>query len=644
MRSSVPIAIFVLIVISVPTAMSGRAAEYPYIDAVEEIIGDWIITENTTVINRTVVLQGNLLIRGGGLELINSTVILRCYADGQFRIEVKEGYIRIIGSRITADDPENRYYITIGAGGTLSAEDSVIEYSGYQDGERSGVYVLGKLEIENTTFRWNYCPLWVWKLKDTTLRNITLYRNSWGMRFLECRNVSVIGANITENYRNGIWMEGGEGNIITKSFINGIYLPSHNSIAQGIRIENESGDLISENRILRTSREGVFITGRVAQRNTVLNNTFIINGVAGIHLYETSNNTVKKNNLSGSYLSILLQKSDFNILNGNLVSSSIGMKLSSSFLNRILFGRFEDVERYGIMLYSSNRTIISGVEFDNVTKNIYMKDSVAIFGGHMYSDRYLIYGTSKLYLTTWVRVSAMDYEDKPINWVRLKLSFLGDEISKGVTYRDGTAGFLAPYAVHTADGKRYSWCEVEAESDRSFEENPIRFYSWESRSIVFREKAPGLDVSLSTDKKELVPGDTINITLEIYDSGKPVNNATIDLTIGGKPMFPPKRTGEGLYSMTLKVPEFENSLKIEAKVSAGNKMGVSSVTVMRPSVEYGEAVPAEEKRMSEHSYVIYLSALVVFAALMLFSARKSDKIRVYETLRPISPDRFEIEK
>ncbi len=643
MRYSFGVAI--LILLSAVISGVSPAAVIDYSDAgLEEIIGDWIITENTTVVNRTIVLQGNLLIRGGGLELLNSTLIMRCYADGQFRIAVETGYLSMSYSKITAENPENRYYIVIEKGALMSSEHSYIEYSGYEDGERSGLYVLGKLDMSNTTLRWNYCPLWAQGLKNTTLRNITLHRNSWGMRFLRCENLSIVGANITENYRTGIWMEGGEGNVIKGAFIEKISLPSRDSIAQGIRIENESYALISNNTIKKTNQEGIFITGEESQRNRLLSNTLTINGVAGIHLYKSSNNTIEDNNITVSYMGVLLERSDFNILKNNLLSTSVGIKLRNSFRNHILFGELKDVKNYGIMLYSSNRTIVSGVKFDNVTRNLYLKDSMVVFAGHMYSDKYLISGTSKLYLASWVRVTALDYEGAPINWVRLKLRFLGEEIAKGVTYRDGTAGFLAPYLVHTVNGKRYSWCEIEAESDLSFEENPIRFYSWETRRLVFMEKAPGIDVSLSTDKKEAVPGDTINITLEICDSGKPVDNATVDMTVGGKPMFPPKRVGEGIYSMSLRVPDFENSLKIEVRASVGNKTGFSSTTVMKPSVEYGASGSVEDGSDRGASYMVYVLALLLFSVLMFFSARKRVEGRSYETMRPISPERFEIEK
>ena len=610
-------------------------------DETVEMVGDWTIAENTTVVNRTIVLEGNLFINEGSLKLINSTLMMKCYADGQFRVNIK-GELHLVNSTLTADIAENNYYIMVEKSGKLRGENSTIEYAGYRDGERSGVYVLGNIETKNTTFRYNYCPLWAEGLEDREISNMRLYRNSWGMKLISCRNITVRDVSITRNYGTGIRMQDGSENKIEKNTIYVIYRPSESSNGQGIAIENESHDIIRDNRVERTNREGILVTGERSGRNEIINNTLITNGIGAIHLYETSNNTVKENNINSSYMGILLEDSDHNIINGNVIETRVGMKILNSDFNTIVLCELRNIKNYGIMLYSSNKTTISGVNFLNVTMNLYLRNSMAIYAGHMYSDKYRIYGDSKLYLTKWAKATVLDYRGKPMKGVTLELRFMGEEISGGPTYGAGIRGFLAPYAVHTSKSKNYSWCEIKAIYNTSFQENPIRFYSWDKHEIVFREKAPGLNVLVLTDKKEVEPGDTVNLTITVLNKTSPVNNATVDITIGGKPVFPPERIGNGTYSTRIKIPDFENSVKVEVRASLGNQTGNSTLTLMRPYGGNSPSVP--EKTGTGSFHWLYVVALLAFFSLMFVSIRKKPLKKDYSSMRPISRDGIEIEK
>ena len=74
--------------------------------------GDWIITQETTVINETIILNGDLIIESDAtLYLINTTILFNCTYDGEFGVTVKsdvelqvEGHREILeGGRLGGD-------------------------------------------------------------------------------------------------------------------------------------------------------------------------------------------------------------------------------------------------------------------------------------------------------------------------------------------------------------------------------------------------------------------------------------------------------------------------------------------------------------------------------------------------------------
>lgn len=641
MRPSIPVILAILLIIPGSGAFAADVLPDAPIDETVEMVGDWIIDENTTVINRTIVLEGNLLINEGSLTLINSTLMMKCYADGQFRVDI-EGEMHLINSTLSANITENNYYVVIEKSGKLIAENSTIEYAGYQDGERSGVYVLGYMETDNATFRYNYCPLWLEGLKNMEIHDINLYRNAWGIRLVSCENVTLREINIEQNYRTGVWASGGRDNAVKNTRIYLIYRPSGSSNAQGILIENESYDMIRDNRIERTSREAVLIKG--GERNLIVNNTLITNNVGAIHLFDSSNNTIKENLINSSYMGILLEYSDYNSINGNEIETSLGVKILDSNFTTILLCKLVNM-KYGIMAYFSNHTVIYGINFMNISINLYVKDSMIIYGGHMYSDKYRIYGDSRLYLSRWIKVRVLDDKGDPVSGMPLELWFQGKKISEGTSSGMGYCSFLAPYVVHTSKSKNYSWCEIKAVSSASFQENPVRFYSWDKNEIVLREKASDLDILVFADKKEVMPGDMLNLTITILNRTASVNNASVDITIGGKPVFPPKRIANATYFASIKVPDFENSIKVIVEASIGNHSGNYTLTLMRPSVEYGGNSPSLPAKSEGPGFSwLYVPALLLFLSLMLITMRKKPIKREYSSLKPVSKEGIEIER
>ena len=119
----------------------------------EEMVGDWIITENTTVLNRNISLQGNLKILSGGLTLINSNIHMKCYAEGQFKVSIgKDAYLRMYNSSFDRQKGYEAYYIVADENSDFLMRNSSIRHAGYADRDRSGLYLFQRYLIQYSIF------------------------------------------------------------------------------------------------------------------------------------------------------------------------------------------------------------------------------------------------------------------------------------------------------------------------------------------------------------------------------------------------------------------------------------------------------------------------------------------------------------
>ncbi len=612
---------------------------------IERRYGNWIITQDTIIENETLVVEGSIFIKSGGLYLINSTLSIDSYENGQFWISVENGTLSLLNSTLTANKTENHYYVVVKDTGFFKSVNSMIECLGFRDGMESGLYVEGSVQIYNSTLSNNYCPLWVHRGTDVSLSNVTVTRNTWGMTFVSCHGLDISNITVENNYGTGIWLQNGSDNTVRNCGIKRIY--SHGTAGgQGIIIDNETHDIIMKNVINISRRAGILIKGDMSNNNTVKDNVLLSNGVASIHLMGTSYNQIFNNSISRVWHGIMAENSDNNRINeDNISSKGYGIKVWNSNRTFIINELFYNISSYGIMSYYSNNTYVLTPNFGNVGIYLYLKNSTFFINRHVYSENYRIYGSSKLYLCKWVKVEAHDHKGNPLKYVSLYLFFMGEKIEHSRTSYTGVSSFYAPYALHTSEEKKYSWCEIEADGNFTFEENPIRFYSWETNDIVFREAAPELNVSVSVNRYEVVPGDVIEITVKVNNRTGPVDNATVDIALNGKPIFPLDNGINGTYEVRIKVPEFISTLKIQVNASVGDEKGSASTTLVRPPVIYEQENPEKTGNHIPWNIVVpALSTMALLLILVLFVSKKRPKNGKIEGYKPISPDKVEIEK
>ena len=100
-------AIFALLLLSSPAFLSVATAQPSQ--------GNWVVTGQEVVENRTIALNGNLTIEdGGSLTLRNVTLIVNSQYNGQYGISVEKGGSMFIhDSNITASDLKNRFTFVV---------------------------------------------------------------------------------------------------------------------------------------------------------------------------------------------------------------------------------------------------------------------------------------------------------------------------------------------------------------------------------------------------------------------------------------------------------------------------------------------------------------------------------------------------
>ena len=119
--------------------------------------------------------------------------------------------------------------MTLNSSGFSDGNQSLKNFTIDGDGKRlhGGIYVKNRnnIAIENVKVKdTNFCGIWIWDVKNSTLRQITLINCSWGstgwasggLQLANLESVDISGLNIDENTGYGIKALGSGGNRITR--------------------------------------------------------------------------------------------------------------------------------------------------------------------------------------------------------------------------------------------------------------------------------------------------------------------------------------------------------------------------------------------------------------------------------------------
>ncbi|OYT51417.1 hypothetical protein B6U66_04050, partial [Candidatus Bathyarchaeota archaeon ex4484_135] len=128
---------------------------------------DWVITGNETRRDEVIILMGNLIVESGGnLTLINVTLYMKCYYNGELQIRVKSGgRLNILRSTIAAYDPEHRFLFYIENDSVFRMYDSELHGCGYDD-LHPGLWIgTGDAIMRNCTITENWYGVYCYSSK-----------------------------------------------------------------------------------------------------------------------------------------------------------------------------------------------------------------------------------------------------------------------------------------------------------------------------------------------------------------------------------------------------------------------------------------------------------------------------------------------
>jgi parallel beta-helix repeat protein len=171
--------------------------------------GDWVITNETLVVNETIVMNGNLTIENGGnLTLRNVTLKMDCAENGNYHIEVMGGGAMHIaeGSNITSNTPDgkHRFNFWVREGAKFEMKDSELHecgyYVDYEIFETQGLYIETDLsQISNSIFSNNYEAMVLNNSNYSNIVNCSFQNNSGGIEIVSTENNLVSDCLFTQN-------------------------------------------------------------------------------------------------------------------------------------------------------------------------------------------------------------------------------------------------------------------------------------------------------------------------------------------------------------------------------------------------------------------------------------------------------------
>jgi parallel beta-helix repeat protein len=315
--------------------------------------GDWIITGQQSIEDRTIVLNGDLIVKdGGSLTLKRVKLIVNCSYDGEYGIWVEPGgSIFIHDSNITSPNPQQRWHIEAGSESSqfsyeptgVSEEESprftfIVDHAAFElknselhgcgwgepwgDWEReSGGLILKNVDnavIEGNTFSNNFYGLILSNIDNATIKNNTFSHNDgaaisltrlsnstisdnifslnlYGIQAVEAKRNTIIDNTFSAYYEAAVWLFGGcENNVIADNII------SSSASWAGIAIGATAP--------------------QVANNNSVIRNT-ISGGEHGLAIYHSSNNRIEGNTVIDARCGIVLGYASKNIIVNNNFSN-----------------------------------------------------------------------------------------------------------------------------------------------------------------------------------------------------------------------------------------------------------------------------------------------------------------------------------
>ncbi len=305
--------------------------------------GNWNITGEVQLINKTIKLYGNVNITSDStLTLRNTTLIFMPAANGQFMLIANSN-----SSLFILDNDDD-----------IGTDDGSLIKSGTDSAylvflNRTREFAMRNSEVRNCGYASTIFPLqrsgFFVGANNTTVRGSKFVDCHTGLIYIKSRNATITGNSFTSE--NGILLINTlECNISGNSFTherNDIYLQA----TRDIRI---TGNVI-KGRYNRSDRNSTGIEMWYSQNSTVKNNTISGKGNCGVVMAFCASNNVSYNIISESANGINVSRlSNKNILYSNVIRSvDVGLNINNSKINTISANDISIVNVTGINAYNN---------------------------------------------------------------------------------------------------------------------------------------------------------------------------------------------------------------------------------------------------------------------------------------------------
>ena len=346
MKKSLIVGIIITLLLLTGCVQQPTEAPTPTLTGEPPKTGDWIITGQQSFEDRSITLNGNLIIkRSGTLTLKGIRLLVNASFNGQYKISVEPGgSMYVYGSTIAAANPEHGFAFIV-SGSAFEMKDSELHGAGWgPDTESwdSKDILSGANGLVVTT-------------TGAVIENNILSDNYIGV-ILAGSGIALTKNKIHSNRIYGIFIYGGKDSRIIGNSI------EHSTVSSPFRIVNGQNNMIQDNDIQSGINRGAIETFR-SNANTFKSNT--ISGLgSGISLmFVSNNNTIVGNDISMDELGIQIWGWN-NRVENNAISGAAGRSVTGIYMvyayNTIVAGNTITLDKdlNGIMVRHSSNNVI----------------------------------------------------------------------------------------------------------------------------------------------------------------------------------------------------------------------------------------------------------------------------------------------
>ncbi|UCG70772.1 MAG: right-handed parallel beta-helix repeat-containing protein [Thermoplasmata archaeon] len=297
--------------------------------------GDWIITNETNISNKTIILNGNLsLLDGGTLKMNNVTLIFNSTFDGEFQINVSNGgRLNIIDSILSTHNISNGYKFKVFGDMIIKGSEICYMWGDIHSGVGGIELYSSNVTIENSTIsNGSVVGIYIYSSSPSILNNLITSNGvlsyeflnyGYGIKSMWPSNPIIKYNEISSNYHTGIELRYGSNATIESNNIS-------NNIRFGISVEDSSPN-VSFNTI-SSNKYGIFCYENhwdypfdIFKYSLMISNNTIYNNTSGIYSDNTNNVITDNLIINNSYSGIFLHWSNSKIINNTIIEGRYGI-------------------------------------------------------------------------------------------------------------------------------------------------------------------------------------------------------------------------------------------------------------------------------------------------------------------------------